>query len=221
MTDIEYIDKASYEALKENIMDDPNSKWNPYFIDESTVLVVPFLEKEARDVKRVQIFQKTENGKRKPVLNEENLPHVDVKYTTDNKKIPVTDEQMIEVLNKYLNINFTQEIEKPINDLKDWLLEKKGERIEESQESKQNSEIVQVGETYEYQGKNGKTQVGEISNTQGEDGEDVNGVELGSKKTTEPTGGKRKSKKSKKSKKTKKSKKSKTRKNSRKTNRRR
>lgn len=212
---IEYIDKVSYEALKENLRNgaETNSKWNPYYIKESYVTQSSFGQ-PARKIKQAPIFQK-KDGPDVPVFGWY-TPGLPVEKGPDGTDIEPTADKMIEELNRQLNIKGTDE------DIKKFLLKEKKERTEESQESKKNSEMVQVGETYEYQGKNGKTQVGEISNTQGKDGEDVNKVELLAQKTTpEPTGGKRKSKKSKKSKKTKKSKKSKTRKNSRKTNRRR
>jgi uncharacterized phage infection (PIP) family protein YhgE len=208
----QYIDKDSYQALIKigDIVSDPlkdntkDPKYGLWYIEKSGP-IVPGLPANVNLKK----------------LNEDLQIGINNYIKLDIDK-NLKDEEIIARLNDEFNskredLNEIKKILKPEND---------GiERTEESQESKQNSEMVQVGETYEYQGKNGKTQVGEISNTQGEDGERVNGVKLlaqktpaPAQKTPEPTGGKRKSKKSKK---TKKSKKSKTRKNSRKTNRRR
>jgi hypothetical protein len=87
--------------------------------------------------------------------------------------------------------------------------ENKQEITEKSQESKQNSDGVQVGQIWRYKGKNGKTLRGVVSEKPGLDGELINDVTL-EELIQQKEGGKRKSKKSKKSK---------TRKNSRKTNR--
>ena len=216
-----FIDEVIYEELiKNNDMEKDNTERDPYYIvivDNSTTTDVYIKKKsDSNNVTTDKVttdkvtnashannmLPNDENEKKKLYIKNLNRRlNMDLKYNNPNvilfrnflekKKITKKKEEEERTENK-------QEITK----------ENREDITEKSQESKQNSDRVQVGQIWKYKDKNGKTLRGVVSKKQGLDGELINDVTL--EELIPQKGGKRKSKKSKKSK---------TRKNSRKTNR--